>query len=140
MNAQRRGGIYLVPSHPDQDDVDYFARAWKELSQPENPPALPTPKVMNTAIRASSLSPSSLQALLGFAVGSKRYEPGEIVNCEESPSLAEALVRLGYASRMPGALSSGNRVSQGARANAKERLKKALADVASSTRQKRCTT
>ena len=133
---QKRGGIYLVPSHPDQDDVDYFARAWKELSQPENPPALPPPTLASGAIRASSLTPGSLSALKPFAIGSQHYQPGDFINCEQSPSLAEALVRFGHASRMPAAAVTPNRrVSQGTRADAKERLKQALADL--DARQKR---
>jgi hypothetical protein len=150
MNAQRRGGIYLVPSHPDQDDVDYFARVWKELSQLET--ALSPPTLASGAIRASSLTPGSLQALVGFAVGSTKYEPGDVVNCDEPPSLAEALVRLGYVSRMPCAFGAANRagVSQARVASktetlkTKDRLKKALADLAMHGgvfhRQKRWTT
>jgi hypothetical protein len=130
-------GIYLVPGNHDQDDVDYFARAWKELSQPENPAPLPPPIVASGAIRASALTPGSLSALKPFAIGSQRYQPGEVIDCTDTPSLGEALVRFGYASRLPAAAVTPNRVSQGTRASAKERLKQALADVRSGQRVKR---
>ena len=82
--------------------------------------------------RASSLSPGSLTALLGFSIGSKRYEPGEMIDCANTPTLAEALVRFGYASRMPAAaLTSAVGSSRLASADlAKERLKRALANTA----------
>ena len=128
MNAQRRGGT-LVPGYHDPDDADYFARRWQELTA--NPAAaaasLPPPNVAAGAIRASTLTPGSLQALVSFAVGSTKYEPGDVVNCDESPSLAEALVRFGYVSRMPCAFGAANRAET---LETKDRLKKALADLA----------
>jgi hypothetical protein len=136
MNAQKRGGIFLVPGHHDQDDVAYFARLWNELSQPEPPTAaLPPPVVASSAIRASSLTPGSLSALLGFSIGSKSYQPGDAIDCTDTPSLAEALVRFGYASRMPDI--SNLRIdakvaplpARSSTQSAKDRLKKALANL-----------
>lgn len=125
-----RGGLILVPGHHDQDDVEYFAQLWKQLSQPEPQPRLPKAPFASGAIRASSLTPGSLTALSRFSIGSKRYEPGETIDCADTPSLAEALVRFGYASRMPlAALASAVGSSRLTSADlAKDRLKRALAN------------
>jgi hypothetical protein len=109
MNAQRRGGIYLVPGAETA--------------------ALPPPNVASAAIRASALTPGSLSALKPFAIGPQHYQPGDFIDCDESPTLTEALIRFGYATRLPYAAVTPNRVSQGTRRSAKERLKKALAGV-----------
>jgi hypothetical protein len=128
MNRIAKGGIVIVPGHHDQDDVAYFQALWDTLSIPEpSPPALPSPPLAARAIRASLLSPGSLSALKPFAVGSQHYQPGEFIDCNDRPTLAEALVRFGYASRLP--ITAGQSHPRSTQ-SAKERLKKALASLA----------
>jgi len=125
---RKSSGLILVPGHHDQDDVAYFQALWDSLSIPEpSPPALPSPPLAARAIRASLLSPGSLSALKPFAIGSQHYQPGDLIDCNDTPTLAEALVRFGYASRMP---TGAGQFQTGSAQSAKERLKKALASLA----------
>jgi hypothetical protein len=128
MNRIAKGGIVIVPGHHDQDDTQYFQSLWDSLSIPEpSPQALPRPPLAARAIRASLLaSPGSLSALKPFAIGSQHYQAGDFIDCDDTPSLAKALVRFGYASRLP--ITAGQSHPRWTQ-SAKERLKKALASL-----------